>query len=681
MSRHVAVIHVMALCLTLVLLPLTAEASEPDRFSRVDYPTGQLCKDVIVVDITGDGYLDAVSACAGSDCLMILSGCADGNLKRTATLSTADEPVRVLAGDYNGDSLLDLVVVERGSRTISLFRRTGTTAEGEPLFAARRVLARTASPPAELVQGDFNGDGRLDLVVTLPGTDQFVLYAQSEDGTFNDDASRQWSGDPEALCAADFDGDGWLDLAVADSRSGTVLIWLNKMPAEPNFRAAAILPRHFDHPTALQALDLDADGTLEIVVVDSAADMLNVIEVVVSEDPYFPLGFQHSNYPVPGGPTDIAVGDTNGDGRLDLMVAAKGGSTAQVLLQEADGSFASATAYGVASSPVAIAAGNIDSDGLADLVLACEGAHCLTLLATEPAGTGFAVEADPAGGHYRDNQWVTLSSARAAAIYYTRDGTDPTLSSPRYTGPIPIYGSTVLKFFGADANGHHSPTFTEDYVIDRVRPTATADPQGGHYQQGIDVELTASEEAVIHFTLDSSVPTEGSPEYSDPIEVDRDTILRFIAIDRAGNRSPVYTEVYSIEHEAPIVGELEANISFHPQTLNCIPHGRRGHGRRGGPPWVTVYIELPRGYDVRDIDRTTVLLNGEIPAITSGRYGWVKNLPLSDHDRDGRLELMVRFGRAEASEVLCEADEPVVEITGECNGKRFWGRCEVRLIR
>ncbi len=77
--------------------------------------------------------------------------------------------------------------------------------------------------------------------------------------------------------------------------------------------------------------------------------------------------------------------------------------------------------------------------------------------------------ASPVGGSYSTAQSVTLSCSDAgsgcAATYYTVDGTTPTASSSRYTGPLSVAASTTLKFFSVDAAGNAGAVRTEAYVI------------------------------------------------------------------------------------------------------------------------------------------------------------------------------------------------------------------------
>ena len=82
---------------------------------------------------------------------------------------------------------------------------------------------------------------------------------------------------------------------------------------------------------------------------------------------------------------------------------------------------------------------------------------------------------------------------------------------------------------------------------DTTAPTVNANPEGGLYNTQLSVTLTASEPATIYFTTDGSEPTESSSKYTGPIIISHDTMLKFMAVDLAGNWSEIYTENYLID--------------------------------------------------------------------------------------------------------------------------------------
>ena len=102
-----------------------------------------------------------------------------------------------------------------------------------------------------------------------------------------------------------------------------------------------------------------------------------------------------------------------------------------------------------------------------------------------------------------------------------------------------------------DTCGNQSNTVTEVYDIDLEAPTGlVATPAGGSYCAS-PVSLGTSE-GTIYYTLDGTEPTNGSPVYTEPVDITGDTTLKFMAVDACGNQSVTVTEVYDIDDEAVV---------------------------------------------------------------------------------------------------------------------------------
>ena len=86
-----------------------------------------------------------------------------------------------------------------------------------------------------------------------------------------------------------------------------------------------------------------------------------------------------------------------------------------------------------------------------------------------------------------------------------------------------------------------------------------------------------------------------------------------------------------------------------------------------------LFIELPAGYDVRDIDRSSILLEGAIPA---------KPYPyrIRDRDKDGIPDLKVKFKRRDVIDILPEGDEVPVTVTGTVGTTTFEGVDIIRVL-
>ena len=161
-------------------------------------------------------------------------------------------------------------------------------------------------------------------------------------------------------------------------------------------------------------------------------------------------------------------------------------------------------------------------------------------------------------GTYNTTQNVTLTStddSGNSTIYYTTDGTDPTNSTTRttYTQPITINTTTTLRYAAVDSSNNWSSIYNQNYTIDTTSPTASANVKSGTYNTNKAVTLSMSENGTIYYTTDGTTPTTNSKKYTGPITISSTTTLRYIAVDLAGNTSPIYTTKYVIDKVAPTV--------------------------------------------------------------------------------------------------------------------------------
>jgi hypothetical protein len=126
-------------------------------------------------------------------------------------------------------------------------------------------------------------------------------------------------------------------------------------------------------------------------------------------------------------------------------------------------------------------------------------------------------------------------------------------------------------------------------------------------------------------------------------------------------------------YATPVDGKVSADIDVDPDTLNPRSRGR----------WITAYVELPLGYDPRDIDATTILLNDVLPPELNPRYGFVMSETsyIMDHDGDSVLERMVKFDRTLVEEILSPGLSVTVKIAGQLqDGTEFEGTDAIKVI-
>jgi uncharacterized protein (TIGR03437 family) len=184
---------------------------------------------IATADFNGDGVPDLAVSDTGSQVLAISLGNGDGTFKQAATYPVPSSCVlaSLFVGDFTGDQKLDLFGFCLLENQVLVFPGHGDGTFGTAISSQLPDLAFAGDIPilglaAGLngTVGDFNGDGKLDLVVALvinltnfPPPSSTYFVPGNGDGTFGTPVQIPQVNDASTIASGDFNGDGKLDLA------------------------------------------------------------------------------------------------------------------------------------------------------------------------------------------------------------------------------------------------------------------------------------------------------------------------------------------------------------------------------------------------------------------------------------------------------------------------------------
>ena len=341
-----------------------------------------------VGDFNGDGIPDVAitNDCANAQCtassVSVLLGNGHGGFQTAVSYLTGGvDPLSVAVGDFNNDGILDLAVANyyavygstTGEGSVSVF-----LGNGDGTFRAAQSFLTSGLDTYTVAVGDFNRDGKLDLVATnyCAGSGcangSVSLLLGNGDGTFQ--AAQTFSSGglyATAVAVGDFNGDGILDLAVGNENGGytggAVNVFLGS--GDGTFKAGQVYSTG-GLVVSITAGDVNGDGKKDLVAANACLG--NCTDVQAAPGIAVLLGNGDGTFQTAApyssggfGVYSVALADMNGDGKVDLVVGDN--NSVGVLLGNGDGTFQAATLY---SSPFlySIVVSDMDGDGNPDVV-------------------------------------------------------------------------------------------------------------------------------------------------------------------------------------------------------------------------------------------------------------------------------------------------------------------------
>ena len=266
----------------------------------------------------------------------------------------------MVSGDFNGDGKLDLVSFAYfGGSSFSIL-----LGNGNGTFRVKSSIA-TGHAVGGLVVGDFNNDGKLDLAGIFDASKGVEIALGNGDGTFQRGKTFATGTLPAGVAAGDFNEDGKLDIAVANYDNGqgdTVSILLGN--GDGTLQAQTPMTVGLG-PINIAVGDFNGDGHLDIAVGNVTSGTISVL--LGNGDGTFQPAITTGT--VASGTFDLAAADFNGDGKLDLAITGNV-KAVSVLLGNGDGTFASPMQFSLPGYAAgSLVMGDFNGDGILDLAV------------------------------------------------------------------------------------------------------------------------------------------------------------------------------------------------------------------------------------------------------------------------------------------------------------------------
>jgi hypothetical protein len=413
-------------------------ASLPGYGLRPTLPADYIPTSVATGDFNRDGKMDWVVSNGGTNFLWLYLGKGDGSSQLPVILPlTGLAPIQVVAADLRKIGILDLVVAEPDSGTVGVL-----LGNGDGTFQ-QEITLYAPGPVISLATGDFNGDGKVDIVGGMVGDETVgpvVFFAGDGKGGFAPPKTRPLENYVGSFATvtiqiADMNGDGLPDLIITDE-GGVVPgghIYLSE--GDGTFKDSDYFFEDGPFVTALNASagDMDGDGCADVVASTDAG----IVYLFHGNCDGTVRGFPNvALYGAGDSGAGLGLADLNGDGHLDVVtsgitfdVSVYGpptGNSVAVLLGDGQGHLTPGRIYRGEPGMFNLAIADLNGDGKPEILTANQDADTASVYLNDGKG-GFG---DPVGGY----------------VGYSTDGATAGPINAIYSGPLV-----------ADVNGDGKP--------------------------------------------------------------------------------------------------------------------------------------------------------------------------------------------------------------------------------
>ena len=423
---------------------------------------------VLVQDFNHDGYLDILLSDELTGQLTILLGNGNGtfNVAPGSPFYTNYGSSPVAVADVNGDGIPDLAV-GGGYYLIVLLGK------GDGSFTAVPTSKSIAGASSfgSIVAGDFNGDGLPDLATADEFTGSVNVYLGNGDGTFKAGSTvlseTSGGGSLVILATGDFNADGKLDLIVPvySSNSGVVVLLGNGDGTFQQANGSPMTVSNFANRAMVG--DFNGDGMPDVLLGGQSNETDIYIFLGNGDGTFTPGSMGNLSLPCC---SQTALGDFNGDRVTDAASSSFYDGSVQVLLGNA--AQASATANGI--NAIGPGTDQVFAQFLGDTNVLSSTSSSIALWSQ----VNTPVLSPPAGTYAYGQMVAIADSSPDATIYYSLS---PSTTVLPYSGPItlPTGGPQTIQAYATAPDSLQSATIQAIYNVNPVPVIGRLSPAWG----------------------------------------------------------------------------------------------------------------------------------------------------------------------------------------------------------
>jgi len=479
MNKYFTIFFIILL--SFLFYPVQEIFSQISFSAKTDFTTANSPAAIVTTDFNGDGKIDVASANQLSNSFSVFMNTTATNASTPTFSAKTDftagtQPLGITTADFNGDGKIDIAVSNNNGNNVSVCFNTTTPGSATPTFSAKTDFS-VGTDASQIVTGDFNGDGKIDIAVANRLSNSFSVLLNtitigSSTPSFAAATNFTTGTQPETIALGDINGDGKPDIITGNTNANTVSVFINTTTtnaATPTFTAKT----DFAPGSTVQGVnlgDLNGDGKPDMVAVNYFSNTISVFLNTTTPGSTTPTFGAKTDFAVNGG-AFVLIRDVNQDGKKDLVVTGVGVTV--FLNTTTPGSstptFASSVNFATGNTPLELAVADFNGDGKPDVTTANYTSNSVSVLlntttfggssATFSAKTDFTAGTTPytvtigdLNGDGKPDFATANSTTNNASVFFNT--TAPGAGTPSFSAKTDFTTATDPEYLAmADFNG------------------------------------------------------------------------------------------------------------------------------------------------------------------------------------------------------------------------------------